>query len=140
MKINFRLVRSAFFLLSLFTLCACKEKDAAYFLIHPEEIQPTYNQCLEAGDKMNAKECASVLASLPTFRSYMLELINNPVRYGLNLMHAEVACVELQKQYQIAYQVRDTKNLERLKQQIAKQKLIIQSRLAMIRLAFKMNQ
>lgn len=127
----------------LFFIAACvADKDTAYYLTHPEEIQVVYDQCL-IRDKANqapTPDCAAVFRAIPTVKLYLTELINSPESFALAIMAAQNQLVKLESSYQGAiHHPKDYRQLESLESAIAKQRLEIQTRYALIRLVHSMN-
>ncbi|MBA2654164.1 MAG: hypothetical protein H0U71_03735 [Gammaproteobacteria bacterium] len=126
------------------SLSACsKNKSAEYFITHPEEIQPTYERCVSLNNVteiQKSNECVAVLEAIPKFKANLSEILNNTGIFGLNLMRAEIKLVNLQNAHALALkESAPLKKLHDLEAEIQLQKIEIKSRLATIRLLFKLR-
>jgi hypothetical protein len=142
------------FVLLALLLNACEQKRTAeYFLLHPEEVQSTYQRCFNQDanetDPLNSylglknvqqqtSDCVALLKVLSVLKNNSAELINDPGLFGLNIMHGQMALVQLQESYRGAVKSGQPQEVvAHLKDQIGLQKLQIEGRYALIRL---MNQ
>lgn len=132
-----RLILSFFSCLLLYG-CS-KTHPASYYLLHPEEIRPTYDQCVvyETMTKKQSSECEAVLKVIPLFKLYLTELITQPTSYGLKLMAAETKLVALQNALKVAKMNKDTQKILDLELAVALQDIEVRSRLAIIKLVLE---
>lgn len=126
------------FVFILLTLSGCQqEKTMNYFLTHPQEIQSTYDDCINAKDRGSQKptDCMLVYRVIPVVQANLTELINSPWQFGLKIMHAQSALVKLLSELKIASQGKATRQeVMNLQAAIAAQRTQIESRYALIRL------
>lgn len=130
-----------YFILFFFAACVA-QNDTSYYLTHPEEIQPIYDQCLQS-DKQGqpiTSECSAMFRAIPTVKIYLTELINSPGQFGLEIMSAQNQLVTLENAYHNSIQnSKDYKAINSASDLVAKQKLEIQTRYALIRMIRNMD-
>lgn len=124
-----------FFALSCLFLLACQqERNVDFFFSHPDELQSTYQQCLNKSHFDNPPLCQTVLISLKLFQKYLSELIDSPNQFSSNLMQAQIKLVSLTKMYSSALAQKAGKdNLTQLRNTIQQLNQDINRRFAVIR-------
>jgi hypothetical protein len=134
-------LKSLLIVAGILSISACHQrKTVNYLLLHPEKIQPLYEKCVALDGTLNANqasECGNIMAVLPTFRALLDELVNDPNQFALDIMHAEIKLVSLQKSYRLAVKAGEAGTINRLKREIDELKVAIQIRLALMRLVSK---
>jgi hypothetical protein len=123
-------------------LSACQDKTVEFFLTNPTAIPKSYDQCLQLGYQAasRSKECLALSEALPIFRAYLLEAVNSPAVFGIHIMQAEIELAKLKEALNKAkLSGTDPRQIENLTSAIAAQKLQIESRLAVLRVIYKMR-
>lgn len=126
-----------FNVLCLMVIClsGCEQqKTTDYFLIHPEKIESAYEKCFHANLSNSASlpECRSLIEALPIFRNFLTEMMDDPHKFGISIMRAQLAYVQLQ-----GLVGKGAVDQEEIRNKVKAQKREIEGRYALIRFLAK---
>lgn len=127
-------------IMQLVILAACRDvnKDTAYYLTHPEDVQTSYDFCVQASktNQLTTQQCRAVFRAIPVVQQYLTALINNPTQFGLQIMVTQTELVK----YQAALKDgKDQTAISSLQAAIAQKQLELESRYAIKRMVSHPN-
>lgn len=81
-------------------LSAChQQKSYNYFLLHPRDLESTYEYCsqLSGPQAYNNKECVAAINAAQTLKDLLMSLINNRQEFGQKLLNNQMLLAKTQE-------------------------------------------
>jgi hypothetical protein len=78
---------------AVLSLTAChQQKTYNYFLLHPRDLESTYEYCsqLSGPEAYNNQECVAAINAAQTLKDLLMSLINNRQEFGQKLLDTQM--------------------------------------------------